>query len=127
MFLKKIALVGSAVVAFGLPVLACADLVTVNNTNQYSSVRVQTGICPTRVTPPHQSLATPIGIVRTICGGRKSGDCAATVYASSDCSGAPVANITIDLGNLNIKAISNLSPSYNVHSDAFSTVTIDAK
>ncbi len=128
MRLKKIALIGSAVAALGLPVLASADLVTVNNTNEFSSVRIQqTGICPTRTTAPHGSLPTAIGTVRTICGNplKKTGDCTATVFASSDCSGAPVATVTIDLANLNIKAINNLSGSYAVSSPAFSTVQID--
>lgn len=131
MFLKKMALIGSAVAALGLPVIACADLVTVNNTNEPSSVRINaTGICPTRVTEAHQTLASAISIVRTICGSplKRSGDCAATVFASRDCSGAPIATVTIDLANLNIKSISNDDKSvYNVHSPAFSTVQIDYK
>lgn len=131
MFLKKMALIGSAVAVLGLPVVACADLVTINNTNEPSSVRINsTGICPTRVTEPHQSLPTAISLVRTICGNplKRTGTCAATVFASRDCSGPALATVTINLANLNIESISNDSSSaYNVHSPAFSTVQIDYK
>lgn len=126
--LKKIALIGSAMAVLGLPVIASADLVTANHTNEYSSVRVQTGICPTRTTPPQQTLSTPISQVRTICGNplKRTGTCAATVFASDNCSGAPVANVTIDLSDAHIVGITNLrTDTYNVHSDGSSTVTID--
>lgn len=123
MLLKKIALIGSTFIASVLPVLASADLVTVNNTNEPSSVRiVSTGLCPTRVTPAHQTLTTSQGLVQTLCGGRKSGPCTANVFASGNC-GAPQAGVvTIDLSSLNVTVNQSMAPFAIVANG--STVTI---
>lgn len=125
MLLKKCALVAATVAALSLPVLASADLVTINNTNEPSSVRLSTGLCPTRVTPAHQSISTPIGMVRLLCGGRTSGTCDADVFASGNCGAPQAGSVTIDLSNLNVTVNSSIAP-YVITANG-STVTISYK
>jgi hypothetical protein len=127
MFLKKIALIGSALAVSALPVLASADLVTINHTSKASSVFItDTHVCPTRVTQPGQTLSTPIGIVRALCGNRTSGECTAQVYASSTCAqgGPQTGVVTINLANLNIDAVQSIAP-YTITKVGASTVLIE--
>lgn len=125
MLLKKIALMGSALVISALPVLAGADLITINHTSKPSSVRITaTGVCPLRVTQPGQTLSTPIGLVRALCGNKSSGECTANVFASGDCSAPQTGVVTINLANLNIDAIQSVDP-YTIKKVGPSSIEID--
>ena len=120
MLLKKYALLGTALATLGLPVLASADLLTINHTNEASSVRLSTGRCPALYTKPHDQLPTPTVIVQGLCGSH----CTAQVFASSDCTGKQTGLVTIDTTH-NINVTVNQSMNGYLITSSGSTVTID--
>jgi len=108
MKLKNILLVGA--LASALPLAAMAqNLVTVNNGNSTSAVKIVsgslagtcTGNIPFGSTPAHSTTQTPWLTVEGLCAG-SGATCNAQVFMTKDCSGAPVADVTLTLANGNI-------------------------
>src|SRR3989344_922325 len=100
MLLKKTALIGAAIALINLPLYANAtSLTTINNTDEFSAVRVTSGTVhpcsgtPSgQYTPPRDSqgnpgkLETPWAIVKFLC--MTSGSvCTADIYMTKDCTG----------------------------------------
>ena len=140
MILKRYALLGSALITLGLPILAGADLITWNHTDQYSTVRITSPgshYCSAdnpfnEKTAPHNSSKTSIAQVKTLCQVQPTQSiCSVDVYASAVCNeGMPPAQHIAHL-DINVKtlAVSNIvidNPKYKISFDAPTvTVTID--
>lgn len=130
MFLKKAVLIGAAVTLVSMPLLAqAAELTTVNNTNEFSSVKVTSGsLHPCsggagQYTPPKSTLVTSWSLVSFLC--MTSGNlCTADIYVTKDCSGAPIAAAQLDLANQNVAVTANYNQEYNVTASG-TTVTLD--
>jgi len=129
MLLKKCALIGSTLAILGLPVLASANLLTYNYTNEISTVKITSSILKlcsvgplsNKFTPaikngiPGNSSTTPAE-VKTICQ-QFSGTCEADMYATPNCDAGgakPIAHLKIDVGNLAVAIVSKLSPKYAI-------------
>ncbi|EKD73370.1 MAG: hypothetical protein ACD_45C00342G0003 [uncultured bacterium] len=114
--LKKTTLIGSVIALFSLPVIASANLDTINNTNEDSAVRITSNILKPcsgstgHYTPAHgESQTTPLQ-VRLLCT-KTSGICTADMYPSKDCSGEKIATVSIDLSTLAV----NVDQIYDTH------------
>lgn len=130
MFLKKTALMGAALALLSMPLIANADLLTTNNTDEDSTVKVTSGKfhpCAGSIgqfTPAHGELRTPWGQVRGLC--LSSGDiCTADLYMTKDCTGPVVGVATLDLSKQTITAIYSLDPRYNFHVEGSTHVVLD--
>lgn len=124
MLIKKIALIG-ALGVLALPAMASTAtlwLHTINNSSKDSTVYIaaskkcsnyigEAGI--TRANGGHQDT-TQLG-VKGICGNLAGGDCVAQLYASDDCSGAPIGTITLDTIHMAIEKPAEMTdPNYKV-------------
>src|SRR5690349_9389274 len=117
MFLKKCAVIGSALMILGLPVLAQASLVTINQTNEDSTVKITSSpskFCSSsppfyKYTPAHNQTSSSVIDVRTICQMPVgSGTCEADVYPSHYCDAGGVksiAHVKINVSNLVVTSI----------------------
>lgn len=128
MSLKKKILLVSSLALLTLPVISFADLVTVNNTNEYSAVRVtSTGICSGNVgryTAPHSTSTTSPLAVRVLCSG-SGPSCAAVMYSSTTCvAGTEVANVSVNMANMNVSVNGVINPRYSIIAQG-STMTIN--
>jgi hypothetical protein len=114
MRLKKIVALGVILGAVSLPLVANADLVIANNTNDWSSVKIK-GRCtgPVFATAPHQAPTYPQKLVFKLCGS-VSGTCTAEVYASRACDGSTFVG-TADV-NTDSDVVSNVTVSNNHYS-----------
>ncbi len=126
MSIKKKLLLGSALAILSLPVASFADLVTYNYTKEVSAVKIQsTGACSGLLghsTDPVHADGTPgqsstgALAIRLLCAGSQKNTCHATMYASSNCTGNPVANMSLDMTTL-AATVDNgqmLDPKYSV-------------
>ena len=137
MSLKKFILIGSALAAWVLPAIANADLITRNNSPDYSTVRITSSkdhYCSfgggplgafNKATAPNGGVSyTSAAEARTICQ-EKGRYCEADMYPSKNCSGSPIAHLKIDLVTLQVTQIGPMMNSHYSLNVAGSTVTIN--
>ncbi len=102
-------------------------LTTINNTDEDSSVFIEsTGFCAPKYTKKHEQLVTSLGNAKIICAKLK-GYCEATMYASNNCTGTPVAKLELDLSNAHAALTSLIDARYLIdiaNVDSGSIVTI---
>jgi hypothetical protein len=130
MVLKKIAFIGVAIALVNLPLYAnAASLTTINNTDEFSSVRVTSGfIHPCsgddgHYTKPRDTLETSWDVVKFLC--MSSGSvCTADIYMTPNCTGEIVANASLDLNNPNV-VVTSLNPKKYFIIAAGTTVTMN--
>jgi hypothetical protein len=117
MLLKKLTLLGSAFALLSMPMIACADLTTLNYTDADSAVQITNNPIPAlqfcssnpflggKFTPHRSSPETPgkltVGFdkVNLICG-RSTGSCEADIFMSKGCDkGTLIAHAAMNLDN----------------------------
>lgn len=110
MLLKKLAMLGSAVAALSLPIMASADnFVVVNNSKtNYSSASIK-GLCVGSTAPGQSSSPAGPLKVRAACHIFGSGNCDADLFDDSSC-GHKVAQAHLTIG-------SGMDASIHVHVD----------
>jgi len=129
MILKKYALLSSALIVLGLPVLASATPVgplnTSNYTNEVSTVKITSpGSHYCSASPPFNEFtpaqghsSTTQAQIKSICQ-LTGGICTAEVYATSNCDAMhalPIAHITINLDTLVVTLVGKMdNPKYNI-------------
>lgn len=116
MFLKKTLLTGLTVAAMALPAFASAITLDVYNaTNEDSTVRIaQSGLCSGRrhMTPAHGESHTPKAQVKMLCLLFKK--CDAVMYPSDNCTGNPVAHLSMNTDTMESTVVSIDDPHYAV-------------
>ncbi|MEO8401675.1 MAG: hypothetical protein ABI597_07755 [Gammaproteobacteria bacterium] len=123
MSFKKYLVLGSTVIALSFPIIASADLDVYNYTDKPSSVKITNSkfqSCSDKSTPaynpntkqPGHIASTPQAGVKFICQ-KLSGICTADMYASSNCKGTKVAELSINLDNL-VVTVTKPYPNYKV-------------
>lgn len=135
MILKKMAMISSVLMISALPVAALADLVTCNQTDQPSTVKITSSVMtpcsasfPQGITYPGTCLPPkPIARIRAICGAAR-GSCVADVYETVNCNAggaAPIGHIVINLDTFTIASSSVVDPTkYAIDVAAGPTITI---
>lgn len=123
---KKTLLAGMTVAALSLPGIASAlSLDVFNSTNEDSTVRIaQSGLCSGRghMTPAHGESHTSKAKVKMLCLLYKK--CDAVMYPSDNCSGRPVAHMSMNTDTLETTSIVIDDPRYRV-STSGTRVNID--
>jgi hypothetical protein len=136
MSIKKMALIAATVTMMNLPLLAKADnLITVNNTNEDSTVGVMWGgveMCAAKLppyykfTPAHGTSETTPLQINVIC--KNSFPCVAKIYMNKDCTpGTAVADGTLTQvgpGKYSV-TVSNQKAPYGGITASGSTVTLN--
>ncbi|MBV8802185.1 MAG: hypothetical protein JO131_04345 [Gammaproteobacteria bacterium] len=139
--LKKPVLIGTIVTTISFPLFANADLITINKTNEWSSVSV-TSVNPPRcsgkaggITNPNSTLTTTTAQVQALC---SHTPCIANILMAKDqasaanCNGSSVVIGTAILNNLSTdvvlqKDINITNPNYTVVSNDSNIITISKK
>ena len=117
MISKKSLLAGLASAALALPALASALTLDVyNNTNEDNTVRIkQSGLCSSiggHITRAHSETHTAQAKVKMLC--LLASTCDAVMYASNNCSGKPIAHLSLSTRDLVATLISLDNPHYTV-------------
>jgi hypothetical protein len=136
MLLKKKLILGSVLAIMSLPVISHADLLTYNDTNEESTVKITSAAGqPCSGTfghytskkggdPAHNPDVTNLSGVRLLCHQLVgSGTCTATMYATRNCTGNPIAYLSMAIPSLKVTVLQTLSP-YKVVTEGDGTVRI---
>ena len=128
--IKKAILIG-AIALSCLPLIARADLITNNNTDEPSTVKITTGVLKLcsggfdgGITPAREmNHRVPQDSVKRLCTG-SGNKCRANLYASSNCSGDVVGVAELDLDKKEISVVDSSHPRYVIKADK-STIEIN--
>lgn len=128
-FRKKLLFISSLALV-SLPVISHADLVTTNNTDEISAVRISSnGICTGNVpgehyTNPHSTNRTTLLGVKLLCGAVST--CDAVMYSSLHCdAGTEIAKVSLSIPSLNVTVVNGQLNSHYKVSASGSNVSIN--
>lgn len=101
---------------FALTSYAAKNFTVVNNTKDYSTARLNNGLCssyfPGGVTAPGQTNEISETLAYIACTTQWE-NCQVDVYASKDCSGAQIGSLAIHLVN-GVKSVAVKNPNYSI-------------
>jgi len=137
---KKSALIGTALTILSFPLITNANLITTNNTSEYSSVQI-ISLSPNRcsgqahddvgITKPHSTTDTSTTDVKALC---SKTPCIAKILMETDynsaktCSGNVIDIGTAEIDDLNSDVVTSINVTnthYSVTGNGSNHITID--
>lgn len=129
---NKTALLGAALALIYLPLAAHADLITVNKTNEWSTVKVFGTLCAGskgKFTPPNDTLHAKDGEVRALC--LAQSPCEAKIIMSTseadvrECKGKEIGYAKVTLADMKIVEAHTDIAGYTLSGEGTSTLVIN--